>query len=77
VSQIIILERYLAANSMAVYDRGASITTKNTENHRVSTVPVTVDTRPDGCLFCWPRGHMRRRNNWPRVLIHVANWPRV
>jgi len=40
---------------------------KNTENHRVSTVPVTVDTRPDGSVFFWPRGHMRRRNNWPCV----------
>jgi hypothetical protein len=44
-----------------------SYTTKNTENRRVSTVPVTVDTRPDGSVFYWPRGHMQRRNNWPRV----------
>jgi hypothetical protein len=43
------------------------ITTKNTTNRRMSTVPITVDTRPDGCVFYWPRGHMRHRNNWPRV----------
>jgi len=42
-------------------------TTKNTVNRRVSTVTVTVDTRPFGSVCLWPRGEMGRRNNWPRV----------
>jgi hypothetical protein len=43
------------------------LTTKNSVNRRVSTVTVTVDTRPFGSVCLWPRGQMGRRNIWPRV----------
>jgi hypothetical protein len=54
-----------------------AITTKKTGNRHVSTVPVTVDTWRERHVYYWPRGHLWRKNNWPRVWIHVTIWPRV
>jgi len=47
--------------------KGQRFNTKNSVNRRVSTVTVTVDTRPFGSVCLWPRGQMGRRNIWPRV----------
>jgi hypothetical protein len=43
-------------------------TTKKTTIRHVSTVPVTVDTWPDGHVSQYTRGYLGRGNNWPRVL---------
>jgi len=53
------------------------ITTKNSTIGRVSTVPVTVDTRPISHVYTVHVARNMRITVGRVYFLHAANWPRV
>jgi hypothetical protein len=57
--------------------KDGTITTKNSTIGRVSTVPVTVDTRPISHVYTVHVARSMRITVGRVYFLHVSNWPRV